>query len=180
MNVFLETKRLIITVPELADFQNLYALQNDTEVMKYVGQGVRGEIEVMSGLEKAITHYEKHGFSLGCVFEKETNNFVGRAGLIYLAYDDNQPDIEIGYALTKESWNNGYATELAKEIIHWGFKHLTVDKLVGVINPHNERSRHVLEKAQMSFVGRSTYNGNEVALYQRYRNTDNPFVYKWD
>ncbi len=166
MSLFLETKNLIITTPELSDFNNLYTLQSDADVMQYIGQGVRTEAEVLSGLEKAISHYQKHHFSLGCVFEKESEAFVGRAGLIYLAYDDNQPDIEVGYALMKNFWNKGYGTELARALISWGFTQLVVEKLVGVINPDNERSRRVLEKAGMKYVGRSHYWTNEVDLYE--------------
>ncbi|MFT4060283.1 MAG: GNAT family N-acetyltransferase [Legionella sp.] len=166
MSLFLETKNLIINTPKLSDFNNLYALQSDVDVMKYIGQGVRTETEVMNGLEKAIAHYQKHHFSLGCVFERESKVFVGRAGLIYLAYDDSQPDIEVGYALTKNAWNKGYGTELARALIHWGFVHLTVKKLVAVINPDNERSRRVLEKVRMNYVGRAHYWNNEVALYE--------------
>ncbi|WP_252581081.1 GNAT family N-acetyltransferase [Legionella lytica] len=166
MSLFLETKNLIINTPALSDFNDLYALQSDADVMKYIGQGVRTEAEVLSGLEKAIAHYQKHNFSLGSVFAKESKVFVGRAGLIYLAYDDSQPDIEVGYALTKNAWNKGYGTELARALIHWGFAHLEVEKLVGVINPNNERSQRVLEKAGMNYVGCSRYWNNEVSLYE--------------
>lgn len=166
MSLFLETKNLIIKTPEPSDFNDLYALQSDVEVMKYIGQGVRTQAEVRSGLEKAITHYQQHHFSLGSVFAKESGAFVGRAGLIYLAYDDTQPDVEVGYALMKNAWNKGYATELARALIHWGFEQLTVARLVGIINPHNEGSRRVLEKAGMHYVGRSHYWDNEVDLYE--------------
>ena len=165
MSIFLETKRLIINTPESIDFDNLYALQTDVDVMQYIGQGVRTSAEVTSGLEKAIAHQKKYGFSLGCVFEKESGVFVGRAGLIYLAYDDTQPDIEVGYALTKAAWCKGYATELANALINWGFQHLPVTKLVGVINPRNDRSRRVLEKVRMNYVGLAHYWNSEVALY---------------
>ena len=56
MSLFLETKRLIINAPELIDFDNLYALQTDADVMKYIGKGVRTPSEVMTGLQKAIAH----------------------------------------------------------------------------------------------------------------------------
>jgi [ribosomal protein S5]-alanine N-acetyltransferase len=165
MSIFLETKRLIINTPESTDFDNLYALQTDADVMQYIGQGVRTSAEVTSGLEKAIAHQKKYGFSLGCVFEKESRVFVGRAGLIYLAYDDTQPDIEVGYALTKAAWCKGYATEIANALINWGFQHLPVTKLVAVINPRNDRSRRVLEKVRMNYVGLAHYWNSEVALY---------------
>lgn len=165
MSVWLETKNLIIKLPQRSDFNELYALQADAEVMKYIGQGVRTQSEVMTGLEKAIAHQEKHGFSLGCVVEKESGLFIGRAGLIYLGYDDTQPEIEVGYALIKTSWGKGYGVELAKALIYWGFQHLTVSKLVAVINPKNEYSRRVLEQAQMRYVGRAHYWGKEVDLF---------------
>lgn len=165
MNLFLETKHLIIRAPQAEDFDKLYALQTDTDVMKYIGQGVRTQSEVMIGLEKAIAHQKKHGFSLGCVFEKESGLFVGRAGLIYLAYDDTQPEIEVGYALIKTVWGKGYGVELAKALINWGFEHLTVSKLIAVINPNNEHSRRVLEKVNMNYQGVVLYCNNEVALY---------------
>lgn len=148
MSLFLETKNLIINTPELSDFSNLYELQADVDVMKYIGQGVRTKTEVMNGLEKAIAHYKKHGFSLGCVFEKKSSQFIGCAGLIYVAYDDTQPDIEIGYALHK---------------IAWGFQFLSIDKLVADTHPKNERSRRVLEKAGMNYVGMGKYENNDVA-----------------
>ncbi|OGT38700.1 MAG: GNAT family N-acetyltransferase [Gammaproteobacteria bacterium RIFCSPHIGHO2_12_FULL_37_14] len=165
MSIFLETKRLIINTPESIDFDNLYALQLDADVMQYIGQGVRTPTEVRSGLEKAIAHQKKYGFSLGCVFERESGVFVGRAGLIYLAYEDTQPDIEVAYALTKAAWCKGYATELASALIDWGFQHLPVTKFVAVINPRNDRSRRVLEKIKMRYVGRAHYWNSEVALY---------------
>ncbi|MBA2657244.1 MAG: GNAT family N-acetyltransferase [Tatlockia sp.] len=165
MNIFLETKNLIIRTPQLSDFDNLLALQTDADVMKYIGQGVRTKLEVMGGLEAAIAHQETHGFSLGSVFEKESELFVGRAGLIYLAYDDTQPEIEVGYALIKTAWGEGYGVELAKALINWGFQHLTVSKLVAVINPENNFSRRVLEKVNMNYKESRIYRGNEVAFY---------------
>ena len=93
------------------------------------------------------------------------------AGLIYLGYDDQQPDIEVGYTLTKTAWSKGYATELSNALIHWGFEHLTVERLVGVINPSNEKSRRVLEKIGMNYVGRAHHWNNEVALYELHKPT---------
>lgn len=166
MSIFLETSRLILKTPVLADLDDLYLLQSDPDVMQYVGKGIRTKKEVLKGLTLSIDHQEKHGFSLGSVYEKESGQFVGRAGLIYLAFDDSQPLIEVGYALVKSAWQKGYATELTKALIDWGFQHLTVNKLIGVINPLNERSGRVLEKAGMHFSKSSKYNGLEVLFYE--------------
>lgn len=166
MNTFIETPRLVIHPPQLSDFDNLYALQSDLDVMQYVGNGARSQEEVMIGLKKAIAHQEKHGFSLGSVHEKDNGRFIGRAGLIYLGYDDTQSDIEVAYALMKSAWGKGYGTELAKTLIKWGFECLPVNKLVAVVNPQNEASKHVLEKANMSYLGPTEYGNKEVAFYE--------------
>lgn len=170
MAIFLETKRLIIKKPVADDFNDCYGLQRDPEVMKYIGSGIRQEPEVKTQLDKLIQHQEKYGFSLGSVFEKDTGAYVGRAGLIYLALDDTQPDIEVGYALHKKYWEKGYATELAQALVKWGFQHLKVDKLVGVIRPKNDKSRRVLEKIGMHYVGRTLYRDIEVAKYEIFKN----------
>lgn len=102
---------------------------------------------------------------LGVYLKKKSGYFVGRAGLIHLAYDDTQADIEIAYALTKAAWGKGYGVELAKAIINWGFQHLAVRKLLAVVNPDNDYSRRVLEKAKMHYVGCAHYGEKEVALY---------------
>lgn len=170
MGIFLETKRLIIKPSELGDLDNLCALQADHDVMEYIGKGVRSSLEVNKWLEKSISHHKKHGFSFGSVFEKESGIFVGQAGIMYLNYDDAQPDIEIGYRLYKKFWSNGYATELAKALIQWGFKNLSVNTLVAVTHPKNTRSRHVLEKSGMNYVGIVNCYDAEVAKYEILKN----------
>ncbi len=166
----LETKRLIVKPTSLDNFENVYALFSDPEVMRYVGRGVRTREETQANLKKMIQHQEKHGFSVGDVYEKHTGLFVGRAGLIYLEMKDDQPDIEVGYTLHKKFWKNGYATELAKAFLDWGFNNLSVKKLVAVIRPENEGSRRVLEKSSMHYVGRINCYDTEVAKYEIFKN----------
>jgi len=170
MGTFLETKRLILKTPKLSDMNELVLLQSDPDVMKYIGQGVRTREETKKFLETAIQHQEKHQFSMCSVYEKSTDKFVGQAGLIYLASDDSQPEIEVGYRLHKEFWQQGYATELSKALISWGFEHLPVNKLVAVINPANEKSRSVLEKIGMHYVERINYYNSEVSKYEIHKN----------
>src|SRR5271170_5764727 len=101
MSIFLETKRLIIKSSTLEDLDDLCALQSDIDVMKYIGQGVRNPEDVKKWFEKSLSHYQKHGFSFGSVFEKKSGYFIGQAGIMYLDYDDSQSDIEVGYRLSK-------------------------------------------------------------------------------
>lgn len=166
----LETKRLIIKPTSLDSFENTYALFSDAEVMRYIGNGVKSREEVQQHIEKMIQHHEKHGFSFGDVYEKSTNQFVGRGGLMFLGLNDQQPDIEVGFAFQKQFWKKGYATELARAFLDWGFKHLSVNKFVAVIRQQNNESRRVLEKSGMHYAGMKDYNNHEVAAYEIFRN----------
>lgn len=166
MPLLIETERLTLFTPVEDDFDHLYQLQTDPDVMKYIGHGVRTKEQIHTGLNMAIKHQAKHGYSLGAVYEKSKGIYIGRAGLIHLAYDDTQPDIEIGYALHKAFWQQGYATELALAMVKWGFAHLSVKRLVGVINPSNLASRHVLEKAGMRYVSKDNYYDIEVDRFE--------------
>jgi RimJ/RimL family protein N-acetyltransferase len=119
MSVFLETKRLILKAPSLDQLDELFILQSDPDVMKYIGSGPRTKEKIIDATESAIKHYNDHGFSMCALYEKETGQFIGQAGLLYLEYNDQQPDIEVGYRLHKRFWGNGYATEIAIGLIEW-------------------------------------------------------------
>lgn len=150
MNIFLKTERLIIKPSTPEDFDDLYAIQSDPDVMQYIGQGVRTRPEVNEWLAKAIEHHRKHGFSFCSVFEKTSGLLIGQAGLQYLGYDDNQPDIEVGYRLKKQYWGKGYATELTKALIKWGLEHLSVDKLIAATYPEYSVTKS-FEKIRVRF-----------------------------
>lgn len=171
MSIFLETKRLILKTTELSDLDNLVALRSDPDVMKYTGDDVQGKEEVKEALNFFISYYDKHGMGFFSVFEKETGSFVGQAGLFHLLFDERQPEIEIAYRLHKKFWGKGYATELAKAIIQWGFQHLSKDKLIASSYPENVASQKVLKKAGLDFRGRIKLDdGTKLFRYEIYKN----------
>ncbi len=163
-----QTDNLIIKTPNSDDLDNLYKLQSDPQVMKYVGSGVRQKEVVADKLQKYIKHYEKHDFSFGSIYLKDTNEFIGWGGLIYLDFNDSQPDIEIGYAFLPEFWNKGYATEVVKDLVYCGFKRLSIDKIVAATLPDNIPSQKVLEKAKFTYVDNRINDGwgKEVSFYE--------------
>jgi RimJ/RimL family protein N-acetyltransferase len=166
MRVFLETKRLMLKTPELSDIDNLVALRSDHEVMKHTGEGsAQTEEQVREYLNFAISYQKKHGMGFYLVFEKGNGEFIGEAGLFHLLFDDTQPEIEIGYHLHKKFWRKGYATELAKALIQWGFQNLSVNKLVAGMYPENVASQKVLKKSGFDCVGEKHLSDGTVLLW---------------
>jgi [ribosomal protein S5]-alanine N-acetyltransferase len=159
--LFLETSRLKIYRPVLDDFSNWVNLYYTIPEKSHYSSEI-----IQQWLDTDISHYEKHGFSMGSVYENNTRSFVGRAGLVFLDYNDQQPNIELGYDLSSIYWGKGYATELAKALIGWGFKHLNIGKIVAVTRPHNIKSQNVLKKAGMQQTGKLQFHHEDFLLYR--------------
>jgi RimJ/RimL family protein N-acetyltransferase len=172
MNIFLETERLILRLPSWSDLDNLVALRSDPDVMKYIGDGsTHTKAQVEGFLSFAIPYQEKYGFGFCCVFEKETGEFVGQAGLFHKGFYDEQPDIELAYRLHKKYWGRGYATELAKALICWAFENLQVDKIISAAEPENIASQKVLLKSGFLFLGQQKWREDkELFYYENYKN----------
>jgi RimJ/RimL family protein N-acetyltransferase len=103
MNIILETRRLILKQPTLSDFDELLQLRTDHQVMQYIGTGdIQTESQVKEFIKSAQPYSDEYGLGFYSVFEKETNNFVGQAGLFHLGFTVNQPDIELAYRLHKK------------------------------------------------------------------------------
>ena len=127
--IFLETERLRLYLPSRVDFDLILALRSDPDVMAFIGEPHTRE-DVERFFEIALPYQEKHGFGFCSVFEKESGEFVGQAGLFHIRHYDEQPDVEVGYRLHKKYWGKGYATELTRGLIDWGFKNIPIDKFV--------------------------------------------------
>jgi len=164
--IILESERLVLKTSTMENFQNVFSLLSDPDVMRYVGNGPRTENEVRDGLEKMVKHQEKYGFAFGDIYHKNSGDYIGRAGLIHLAMNDEQDEIEVGYQLHQKYWGNGYATEITKALIKWGFEHLKLNQIVAVIQPENQSSKRVLEKSGLDYVGKIIYHGREVLKFK--------------
>lgn len=55
----------------------------------------------------------------------------------------------MGWVIHCAHWGKGYATEAAREVIHFGFTQLQVHRVVAFCNAHNAASARVMEKLGM-------------------------------
>ena len=58
---------------------------------------------------------------------------------------------ELGYVLARDQWGHGYATEVARRLIVFGFNELGLRRITATCHPDNFASARVLEKAGMHF-----------------------------
>jgi [ribosomal protein S5]-alanine N-acetyltransferase len=165
---YIQTPRTQIQPLTAEDFRLLLPLMQHPDVMRYIGTGVKTELEARELFNLLVAHQDKFEFSLGKVFDKQTKRFIGIGGVVHFALDYQNPVIEVGYWLHPEFWGKGYATEIAKGCIDWAFQNLNIDKIVGVTDPANTASQNVLIKAGLSPRGTTQYIKDRiVSLFER-------------
>ena len=150
MKHILETERLVLREFVKEDFQELFRMNSDAEIMQYVGDGsTRSYEEQIDELDRLIRNYSKRPcLGIWATLLKGTHTFIGGSGLVYY---DNTTEIEIGYRILKEHWNKGYATEASKALLRYGFEQLDLKKIVSSAHVDNIASRRVMEKTGLKF-----------------------------
>lgn len=158
-NIIFTTEHFIIRQCTMADAQDIVVFWNDPEVMKYIGDGTwSGGIAVVNDLlKKYIDAYQKHP-SLGdwAVVDKQTNSVIGEASL---EPTSNNNEFEAGYVLRKDYWGKGFATEILRGLIAYGFSHAECRSIMAITMPANLASIKVMEKCDMHFDGQHMYYG---------------------
>ncbi|MEI6079171.1 MAG: GNAT family N-acetyltransferase [bacterium] len=148
MKIILETERTILRAWESSDLDDYAKIMSDPLVLKYLPSlppdYAKTKIDSRAEQQKNL------GFCLWAVVLKENNKLIGHCGLQHIW---NTKDVEIGYALAAPYWGMGLATEIAQASLNYGFKTLGLKEIIAVVFPDNPRSRHVLEKIGMKFVG---------------------------
>ncbi len=61
---------------------------------------------------------------------------------------------EVGWAVHRDEWGKGYATEAAREMMEWGFRELNIHRIVAFCHAENAASVRVMEKLGMHQDGR--------------------------
>ena len=164
--MILETERLRLRPWTLddEDIAAAFRIYGDPAVMNPMGQAPDASPEVTrAGMARVVGRYaEWPGMGFWAVEEGSSGEVVGSAGIKPL---DGGPEIEVGYHLRRDAWGHGYATELARSLVAYGFDRLGLVRIVGVAHPDNFASRRVLEKTGLIHRGTRFYYGLDLAYY---------------
>jgi RimJ/RimL family protein N-acetyltransferase len=138
----LETSRLVLRPPRAEDLDPLAAMMTDAEATQFIG-GVTPRSVTWRALMTMIGAWHAHGFAMFSVCEKATGRWVGRLGPWM---PEGWPGPEVGWAIVRDCWGRGYATEGAVAATDWAFDHLGWSRVIHSIDPANVASQVVARK----------------------------------
>lgn len=157
----IETPRLWLRHFTLDDLEDLFHIYSNSEVMKYIGKGVRTRDETEAGLINMMQHWQ-HGFGMWAVIHKDSGKLIGRCGLCFL---ERTLEIELGYTLDKPYWNQGLATEASLASLKHGFENVGLNRIVAIARPENIASQRVMQKVGMEYEKDAYYYNSHVVYY---------------
>ena len=164
IHIILETPRLTLRQFTEDDVDNLFGLNSDPAVMRYLTGGrptpreqIRDEI-----LPFHLAVYDRFDrLGTWAAESATTGEFLG---WFHLRAGDGTDitNVELGYRLHRSAWNHGYATEGSRALISRGFTDLGVERVFAHTMTVNTGSRHVLEKCGLTLVYTTPYEGPDV------------------
>lgn len=169
MKTFIETDRILLREIVESDAEDLFELDSDPEVHKYLGNNPTKHIQKSRDIIKDIRdQYERNGIGRWAVIDKTSGAFVGWSGLKYEDAPINDKDgyYDIGYRFKQKYWGKGYASESARVSLAYGFETLKWDKICGAAQIKNIGSNKVLQKIGLKLIESFTYKETECHWYE--------------
>jgi RimJ/RimL family protein N-acetyltransferase len=152
--VIFETEHFLVREWRLSDADAAFEIYRNEHVQRFLNSGI-GHASPDETRERLALWIGKYplfpGYGFWAMVEKATGAIVGSVALKPLS---GGPDVEVGYHLGESAWGKGYATEIARGAVKYGFEKMGLDRIVGVCHPENRASFRVLEKAGLSYEGR--------------------------
>jgi RimJ/RimL family protein N-acetyltransferase len=96
--------------------------------------------------------------------ERASAKLVGYVGL-NRDQVEGEDVVEVGWSITPRRWGEGFAPEAAQAAIDWGFAR-GLGRIVSFTKVENERSRRVMDKLGMDYVGEFERADSPHVLYE--------------
>lgn len=166
----LETTRLFLREMTPKDFDSLYAVLADSDIMQHYPYTF-DDTRVRRWIDKNQERYRVFGFGLWAVCRKETGEMIGDCGLTMQSVDGTILP-EIGYHIAKAHQRQGFATEAARAVRDWTFAHTPFGELYSYMKKANLPSSAVARANGMTLCKEFTDGENEPALVYRIRRAE--------
>jgi ribosomal-protein-alanine N-acetyltransferase len=149
----LETERLVLRRLSPDDADGMHVLFGDPEVLRFL---TRPPILSREEGEQSIAWFnnrlaQAEGVEWAITLPAEGGRFIGITGW----GDWNRTDrrVDMGWAIQRQHWGRGYATEAARAVIAWCFGNLDVHRVTADCTDGNIASETVMRKCGFTHEG---------------------------
>jgi len=146
----IETARLVLRRPTLADVPALFVFLGDSTSMQYT----QVDASVRDCRRRVAAHEHRRrqdGYAPWTIASKGDGRIIGWGGLYKDPFDAGW-GVEVGYFFHPDVWGQGYATEFVAACIDLADHVLKLPVVRAFARPENISSRRVLEKASFEIV----------------------------
>ncbi len=152
----LESARLLVRRFTADDLDVFARLLGDPVVTAYLG-GAKDRAGAEATLRtRALDYYDRHpGLGMWATVERASGQVVGFHVLNHIL---GESEIQVGYALDRDAWGKGYATEMAVRLLRYGFDDLALPQICAITDLDNVASQRVLEKAGLVRRGERSFS----------------------
>jgi len=162
----LKTDRLLLRGFRQSDFDAHAAMCADPEVMKHMTGAPLSAADAWRQMAMFAGHWTLRGYGIWAVEECASGAFVGRIGLYF---PEGWPDRELGWALARQYWGQGFATEACSAALRYAFDTLEWDHVISLISPDNVRSAALAKRLGAHAEGVTEVLGHHVDIYKHTR-----------
>ncbi len=153
----IETERLLLRMPVAEDAEAALELITDPIAMEFIG-GVHPEAAADPGfvVRRWLERWDDNGCGPFSIVRREDGRWLGRTGLLVwdvrtwtqttFANAGEHAQLELGWALAREHWGQGYATEAVRAAREWAYRERVVERLVSLVAPANVRSQRLAKR----------------------------------
>jgi [ribosomal protein S5]-alanine N-acetyltransferase len=147
------TERLVLEDMNGDDLSPMQQLARDSRVMRYVLIWLENDGQVAGFVQHAIDESQRQD-RMGYVLAIRIPGTREFAGFAMLEIDPEQTSTaEVGCILLPASWKSGYASEILRALLAFGFGNLGLHRVYGKCDELNLASAHVLEKGGLIYEG---------------------------
>jgi RimJ/RimL family protein N-acetyltransferase len=143
----------------------LAAMNSDPAVMRYITGKPETREETAAMIGRVQQRWQNWGIGWWSLFERETGEIIGAAGIHFLGFDPANPH-EIGWRLRRDRWGRGLASEAARTILGHAFEVVAAPKVCAIRHPDNLNSQRVMARLGMRHVGPQTWHDMQVEVHE--------------
>lgn len=141
----IDTSRLSLRSISAEDVDDFYEIYSNPEVMRYWSTPPLPNREAASKLIIEIQEgFERRQLLKWGIALRSDDTLIGSVTLFHPDFTHRRA--EIGYALGRAHWGQGYMQETLKAVLNYAFTFLNLHRIEADVDPRNAASVHTLER----------------------------------